>query len=285
MIISWNIRGLNNPLKQAEIKSLIANKKIGVMGVLETRVKVDNMQLVWRNLKLANWNLVHNYSYDPLGRIWILYNANFVKLSVLHMSAQFIHCKIEWEGSVFLWTCVYGSYDPSLRKILWNDLHMLSISINIPWLLQGDFNAVMSNFDRMGGNPIDEQAASDFQEWLLKADLQEMRISGPRYTWSNMQAGSKRIYRKLDWCFVNECWCNLWSEALCCILPNSVSDHCPIMIKMERGNVLRKAPFRFYDVWCDLPDFLIIVADVWSKHIYRREVYVQVVSKIEDFEG
>lgn len=39
MISSWNIRGLNGPLKQSGIKSIITKYKIAVLEVLETMVR------------------------------------------------------------------------------------------------------------------------------------------------------------------------------------------------------------------------------------------------------
>lgn len=40
MIIStWNIRGLNKPFKQKELKAFLLNQKIDLLGCLETRIK------------------------------------------------------------------------------------------------------------------------------------------------------------------------------------------------------------------------------------------------------
>lgn len=46
MTMSWNIRGLSSPLKQSEIKNMIARNKVVVMGILETRVQKDNFSEV-----------------------------------------------------------------------------------------------------------------------------------------------------------------------------------------------------------------------------------------------
>ena len=92
-----------------------------------------------------------------------------------------------------------------LSEVLWNDLHDLSVSVDLPWLLQGDFNPVLSNTDRMVGNPIDEVVVSDFQDWLINIDLQEIKTSRPTFIWSNNKAGVDRIYRKLAYNFGSDC--------------------------------------------------------------------------------
>lgn len=40
-IAEWNIRGLNNPLKQKEVFSFIQSQKLCFMGVVETKVRRD----------------------------------------------------------------------------------------------------------------------------------------------------------------------------------------------------------------------------------------------------
>lgn len=108
--MSWNIRGLNGPLKQSEVKSMIAKYKVAVMGVLETRVRKESMCTVWEKIKLnqCQWSLEHNYLMSDQGRIWVLYDTRQVCLRVLKMSSQFIHCKITYGTESFVWTCVYG---------------------------------------------------------------------------------------------------------------------------------------------------------------------------------
>ena len=96
MIISWNIIELNGLLKQAEVKAVILKYNVVLMGVLETRIREEDMSAVWSKLNLHNWELVNNYSSSNLGRIWIIYDASKIKLSIVESSMQYIHCKVKW---------------------------------------------------------------------------------------------------------------------------------------------------------------------------------------------
>lgn len=180
--MSWNIRGLNCSLKQSGITSLITKYKVVVLGILETRIKEGNWCDIWKRFQLPQWSLVHNYSSSDQGRIWIIFDSRRVSITVIEEQMQFIHCKVNLENNVFYWTCVYGSYDLHIRRNLWRDLMRLGKGLSKPWLIQGDFNAVSSNEDRLGGNPVNSEAASDFQDWILGLDLVEVQRNGAKFT-------------------------------------------------------------------------------------------------------
>ncbi|KAH7671478.1 DNase I-like protein, partial [Dioscorea alata] len=181
--MSWNIRGLNGPIKQSGLKSVIMKYKIAVMGILETRIKVENWCELWRKFQLPQWNIAHNYSSSDHGRIWVLYDSTKANVNVIEEHAQFIHYRVIMDNDIFYWTCVYGSYDPSCRMELWRGLLRLGRNISEPRLIQGDFNAVCSNEDRMGGIQVNLEAAIEFQNWILELDLVEVQRSRPKYTW------------------------------------------------------------------------------------------------------
>lgn len=122
---------------------------------------------------------------------------------VLEVNLQFLHCKISWGTNVIFWICVYGSYDPGIKKELWKELGKIGSALNSPWLIQGDFNSICSNEDKIGRIPINEEAARDFQNWILSLDLVEVKCNGQNFTWTNYQEGERRIYRKIEWCFAN----------------------------------------------------------------------------------
>jgi exonuclease III len=45
-LLSWNIRGLNMPLTQKEIRKMILSHRISILCVVETRVKLHNFPKV-----------------------------------------------------------------------------------------------------------------------------------------------------------------------------------------------------------------------------------------------
>ncbi|KAH7679512.1 DNase I-like protein [Dioscorea alata] len=140
-------------------------------------------------MTLQNWEMVHNYANSNLGRIWILYDASKIKLIIIESNLQYIHYKVEWRNAQFSWTCVYGSYDVNIKKMLWQDLVRILGSVETPWLRQGNFNTFLSNCDRMGGILVNQEVVEEFQGYVLNLDLLEVQYSGPKFTWTNFQDG------------------------------------------------------------------------------------------------
>lgn len=104
MIGCWNIRGLNDPLTQSEIRRFLKEHHLTFVGILETRVKEHNSILVEK--KLANgWHWVTNYTKLPNGRIWIGWDPECWTVGVIGESDQCIHCKVtnlaeKWDGCI-----------------------------------------------------------------------------------------------------------------------------------------------------------------------------------------
>ena len=48
------IRGLNNPNKQEDVKNFLIKNKVGIFRLLEPKIKVVNMHIA-ANVMLATW--------------------------------------------------------------------------------------------------------------------------------------------------------------------------------------------------------------------------------------
>ena len=69
-LCSWNVRGCNDPLKFKEVVDFIKADKIEVMGILEIRIKSQNMgSKIFPNLSVTT-----NITCHPNGRIWLVWN-------------------------------------------------------------------------------------------------------------------------------------------------------------------------------------------------------------------
>ena len=91
ILSSWNIRGLNSPLKQNEILKHVKKNKIVVMGILETKLAHHSLR-GFINRKFKRWKVAENFQHNPNGRILIIWQADKVDLDVLESNAQAIHC-------------------------------------------------------------------------------------------------------------------------------------------------------------------------------------------------
>lgn len=68
-ILSWNGRGLDGPNKKNKVKILCNRDNVGLVGLLETKLKKSRIALVAENL-FSGWeSIIIDYHYN--GRIMI----------------------------------------------------------------------------------------------------------------------------------------------------------------------------------------------------------------------
>ncbi|XP_062103152.1 uncharacterized protein LOC133814172 [Humulus lupulus] len=83
----------------------------------------------------------------------------------------------------------------------------------------------------MGGRAISMKELEDARKWLDLGLVEELKIMGSYYTWSNNQEGGNRIYSKLDRVFSNEDWLHSFRNVTVVSHWEVVSDHCAILLK------------------------------------------------------
>ncbi|KAF8030603.1 hypothetical protein BT93_E2900 [Corymbia citriodora subsp. variegata] len=178
----WNVRGLMNPVKQAEVRQLVRLNNICCIGLLETKVPVASFPNISSAL-LPGWIWVTNYEYSPRGRIWVGWNPVLVCFNTLTCSDQIIHGDVKMlnSGSTLLLSVIYGEHTFVARRPLWSKLVSLSSSLKeSPWMVAGDFNAIRDSSDRMGSPDIWIPAFDDFKNCMDQAELFDLRYVGFR---------------------------------------------------------------------------------------------------------
>uniref|UniRef100_A0A5B7BES6 DUF4283 domain-containing protein n=1 Tax=Davidia involucrata TaxID=16924 RepID=A0A5B7BES6_DAVIN len=58
-IVAWNIRGLNNPLKQKEVRKYARTQHPSIFCLSETKVKACNLDATFKKC-FRDWNVIHN---------------------------------------------------------------------------------------------------------------------------------------------------------------------------------------------------------------------------------
>ena len=66
----------------------------------------------------------------------------------------------------WLMTTIYASPRLAERRILWENLKIVAHLHNLPLLMLGDFNEILSGEDKFGGNQVNVNKALEFKECL-----------------------------------------------------------------------------------------------------------------------
>ena len=270
----WNIRGLVDPIKQAEIRSFVKSHNLLCLGIIETKVSASNFDDITWGL-LPGWTWIANYQSSPRGRIWIGWKPQEIGLEVLSLYSQVIHCRVHLLAlNLFCnFSVVYGEHTFVGRRPLWQNLISSSALFESePWLVAGDFNAIRCNEDRMGSSNIWIPAFDEFGDCLVQSGLMDLKYVGHRFTWST-SAGDSRKLRKIDRVLINDEWANSFSFSEASFLDPGVSDHTPMLIRIAPPISSRK-PFKFFNFWMTHPSFSEIVSQVWSSRVNGSPMFV-----------
>lgn len=92
-ILSWNVRGLNSPNKQVDVKKFIQHHSVGLVGLLETKVKASNLGSLYQRV-FSGWCFSSNSAFHDGGRVVIAWKPGIFSVNILQASSQAIHCYV-----------------------------------------------------------------------------------------------------------------------------------------------------------------------------------------------
>ncbi|KAL9227860.1 hypothetical protein vseg_003502 [Gypsophila vaccaria] len=262
----WNIRGMNKVRKQKEINFFMQNNEAGLFGLLETKIKNNN--LVPATCSFQDWCVSTNNGYHKEGRIWILWKPRSYRVHILEYNAQFIHLKVEalMQKNTFFLTIVYAFNDIQDRAPLWSNLRRISLHTHGPWAVARDFNCVTSANERIGGNVTDAEI-EPFRACIADCGLMDIYSTGSFYTWNNKQQPESRIYSRLDKFMINKEWSDLLQGAYAHFHPEGLYDHTPCIVSFTLHSP-RRHSFKYLNMWGKSDKFCPLIRRCWNKEIH-----------------
>ncbi|KAK4384199.1 hypothetical protein Sango_3081900 [Sesamum angolense] len=185
-----------------------------------------------------------------------------------------IHCRAfnKRMHTSCLISVLYGDYDLIPRRNLWGALCNLSAVISDePWLVLGDFNAVMDDSEVHGRAADTSVSMTEFRTCIRDSGLVHLPFTGCPFTWHNCSEGPRSLWKRLDRMLVNTIWMDAWpSSSYISALP-STSDHSPLILTMDRGE--EHIVFHFDNYLTHLPGFLNSVEEMWKHRIAGTAMY------------
>ncbi|XP_069143473.1 uncharacterized protein [Solanum lycopersicum] len=151
------------------------------------------------------------------------------------------------------------------KKSLWTDLNKMAQNVISPWLIIGDFNAVLSPQDRQAGATVNESEIRDFADCVKTMGIHELQWKGSYYTWSNKQIGNARVLSRINRAFGNDEWMDKWGHVILEYGNPGVSDHSTMQLVLHQSNQHVRASFKFFNIWVEHESFLGLVEKVWKK--------------------
>ncbi|KAJ8422445.1 hypothetical protein Cgig2_033522 [Carnegiea gigantea] len=194
-IINLNVRGMNAPNKQEDIKIFLQQHQARMVGFLKIKIRDQNMVQQWE----------HNASMTDRGRIILSWHPRRYQFNLILKTDQLIHGE-----AVHLST---------------NKKFYITVIYEDPWCVLGDFNSVLNQLERIGGIDVADGEVSDFVACIKHCGLQEFSYGGAFFTWTNTI-----VWSRIDKALHNELWYEGFAYTHVHYMLQGLSDHTLIIL-------------------------------------------------------
>ncbi|KAL0282904.1 UNVERIFIED_CONTAM: hypothetical protein Sradi_7247800 [Sesamum radiatum] len=82
-----------------------------------------------------------------------------------------------------------------------------------PWLVLGDFNAVLDDSEVCGRAADTSASMLEFRNCIRDTGLVQLPVTGCQYTWHNCSEGMRSLWKRLDRMLVNTAWLDAWPNS------------------------------------------------------------------------
>ncbi|XP_022868015.1 uncharacterized protein LOC111387671 [Olea europaea var. sylvestris] len=200
-------------------------------------------------------------------KFWFFWNSG-TNVTVIVDHPQFLHVRVEdprLARAIYL-TPVYASCDTTIRRDLWAGLHHISLDMDDPWLVGGDFNVITHDGERTGHNTRN-RGITAFSDMMLDCGLEDAGFIGNRYTWTN-----GRVRKRLDRVLINSTAVAFCRQLTVRHLNRTSSDYSPLLLQ-----------------WVQIPQWMTVL---WEKFFrlkqglcwWNRHVFGDIFQRVRDTE-
>ncbi|KAL6138078.1 hypothetical protein ACLB2K_063364 [Fragaria x ananassa] len=234
-VMYWNLRGIGNEPTQNALKKFVQVHNPEVLCLAEPFADLAAIPgSFWRSL-----NLIHvctNDRGESRPNIWIfckLYLHQSIK--ILSRTDQQISLQVMLDSVVTVFTAVYAKTTMIHRRALWLDLaDVISRFVHGPWLVVGDFNAVLGSHEKKGGALVCARSCEEFQAMFDICQLVHIDTKDAQFSWARRRGVRSNVELRLDRCLANLDWLDAWAQFDCFTLPRLSSDHNPLIMSFSK---------------------------------------------------
>jgi exonuclease III len=278
--LSWNVRGLNDPDRQATVHEIIASSSCHLVCLQETKLcNVDQFTAAF----LGGYRL-KSFAQRPAlgtrGGILLLWDDAALHVTNIVATEFCLSASVQSRltGIAFKVTSVYGPTSYARKDDFFNELIAQKPASDEKWLAMGDFNQIYRARQKNKRN-VNRSRLNRFRAALTTCELKEIHLQNRRFTWSNERNNPTMC--KLDGFFCNDAWGLHFDSHILNALSSALSDHCPLLLADDSGP-RRPKTFKFENFWTGIPGFHDVVARAWTLPSGHDEPYQNLFHKLKN---
>jgi exonuclease III len=270
--ISWNCRGLAQSFTVRSLMAIIRKHNPDVLFLTKTKTAPHLAGPILNQLGFVMMiQAPPSCSKEGLLLAW----KTDINLVSLFVSSNIISV---WCYSVdptvkCLFSFVYGPPYKKTNSDFCIALANFGYSYSDHWICIGDFNAISSSDDKLGGRPFDYISFNPFNDFMDAFGMVDLGFSGNHFTWFNHRQGFDLIKERLDRSIANSQWIHFFSNYSVTHLPAHNSDHNPLLLDTSIPSLSLPRPFRFEEFWTCDPTCGIVIEEAWSSFIIGSPSY------------
>ncbi|XP_075083347.1 uncharacterized protein LOC142167090 [Nicotiana tabacum] len=198
-------------------------------------------------------------------QIWLFFDA-VVEWELVEDTEQQVTVRVFHHdlGQHMMMTFVYAKCSAIERLDLWDHLYYLASDMELPWLVGGDFNVILQEYEKIGGLPVHPPECEDFAFCVNSCGLFEQGYKESSFTWWNGRSNVECIFKSLDRIFVNLSFQNMLPTIEVEHLIRTGSDHAPLLMTCGVQTTNFVKPFRFLNFWTKHATFMDVVRQNWE---------------------
>lgn len=238
----WNVRGIRSSFHT--LLSLIRKHNVHLLVIIEPKLRSSALQSYQLQFGFSNAISVCN------DQMWFFWKDTFLARESDDYGSQHHSVKFQWRitGQCFWFTGVHWKHTLLQRRILWDELRHFYSSLDIPWLIGGDFNTFRTLDEHKGRSQPSLHTLQDFNDFILRCQLHEIQFQGSSFTWTDGR-GLGRVWRRLDRLFNSDSLIDLFPYMQVQHLSRATSDHSPLLLTCGLDIPRTPSRFRYLDVW------------------------------------
>jgi hypothetical protein len=124
------------------------------------------------------------------------------------------HIRLAPGEPLFHVTFVYG--EPRVENLhrMWSLLSTIKASSSLPWLVLGDFNEALWQYEHFSSCLRSETQMAAFRDCVQVCELTDLGFSGLPFTFDNKRAGNNNVRVRLDRAMADNSWRDIFSDSL-----------------------------------------------------------------------
>ncbi|CAL1355512.1 unnamed protein product [Linum trigynum] len=284
-LFSWNVGGAGGKAFARSLKLALQLHRPDFVILLEPQVSGEVANRVCDRMGFSDVARVE--ANGRSGGVWVFWNGGSFTVHIASAGPQHLSLMVEKPNSPnWLLTAVYASPRQQEQKLLWNFLVNQSKEVACPWILTGDFNAILMPEEKSGApTAATLQRCRRFSDWINLAELVDLGFSGPAFTWSRGHETSSYKASRLDRSLCNLAWNEAFPSTSVIHLPRLSSDHNPILTMVLPQGVPSQLPrkFKFEAAWLTHDSFNDLLTSSWNTQVALPQALQDFASKLQDW--